>query len=244
MKRAEINAKRKGIRDDIEEIAGKISELEAKGGDKKELKELKKQLRAETKNLRKAFDAENVLIRKADGTIDAIGHYVAAINNKRIDIYNDINTQLEKLSDQLDMARQQGRIGLITMKEAIHKTMLGIHSAIEKLFTNLRDLSAVMEKRAHGMTIASKQLEAVAENQIRSLAGQKLRDIPSETEKVSLREKYHHAKTEALGKAADKAWQKGATMAGTIAADKAEKEKEKAKLEKMQGDHKRKRIER
>ena len=244
MKRAEINAKRKGIRDGIEEIAGKISELEAKGGDKKELKELKKQLRAETKNLRKAFDAENVLIRKADGTIDAIGHYVAAINNKRIDIYNDINTQLEKLSDQLDMARQQGRIGLITMKEAIHKTMIGIHSAIEKLFTNLRDLSAVMEKRAHGMTIASKQLEAVAENQIRSLAGQKLRDIPSETEKVSLREKYHHAKTEAFGKAADKAWQKGATMAGTIAADKAEKEKEKAKLEKMQGDHKRKRIER
>ena len=244
MKRAEINAKRKGIRDDIEEIAGKISELEAKGGDKKELKKLKKQLRAETKNLRKAFDAENVLIRKADGTIDAIGHYVAAINNKRIDIYNDIGAQFEKLSDQLDMARQQGRIGLIVMKEAIHKTMLGIHSAIEKLFTNLRDLSTVMEKRAHGMTIASKQLEAVAENQIRSLAGQKLRDIPSETEKVSLREKYHHAKTEAFGKAADKAWQKGATMAGTIAANKAEKEKAKAKLEKMQGDYKRKHIER
>lgn len=245
MKRAETNVERKNIMKSVKETADKISKMEAEGGDREELKDLKKKLKTELKEFKKAYSIENVLMEKANGARDTFyNDVVVPLNDKRIDIYNDINAQFEKLNDQLEMARQQGRIGLISMKEAIHKTMLGIHNAIEKLFTNLKKLSAVMERRAHGMTIASKQLEAVAENQIRSLAGQKLRDIPSETEKVSLREKYHHAKTEAFGKAADKAWQKGATMAGTIAADKAEKENAKAKLEKMQGDYKRKHIER
>lgn len=244
MKRAEINAKRKGIRDSIDEIANRINELEAKGEGKEELKGLKRQLKAELKNLKKAYSIENVLTEKAKGVRDTGHDVVVALSNKRIDIYEDIRTQFDKLNDQLDMARQQGRIGLISMKEAIHKTMLGIHNAIEKLFTNLKKLSAVMERRAHRMTIADSQLELAVDNQFRAFAGLKPHDIPSEVERASLREKYHHAKTEAFGKAADKAWQKGAAMAGTVATDKVEKEKAKAKLEKMQGDYKRKHIER
>lgn len=244
MKRAKTNVERKNIMKSVKETADKISKMEAEGGDKEELKKLKKQLRAEAKSLKKAFDAENVLVRKADGAIETLGDYAAAINNQRIDICKDIRTRFEKLNDQLEMARQQGRIGLISMKESIHKTMLGIHNAIEKLFTNLKKLSAVMERRAHRMTIADSQLEMAVDNQFRAFAGLKPHDIPSEVERASLREKYHHAKTEAFGKAADKAWQKGAAMAGTVATDKVEKEKAKAKLEKMQGDYKRKQIER